>query len=178
MQRDWERLGEALRAARISAGLSQEDMAGELGVGRSTIQKIERGHEFGKPTLAIRAYARRVGWTEESVDRVLVGGTPSHVHVASADLSTAHSGTEGTLSESAVRRLPVRIVDEIENEGALVDTAVIPLGNGGTMVVVVKGAPGATPDEIKAALEAWRRAQPQLQELSTTQEPAPAANGA
>lgn len=178
MERDWERLGEALQAARRAADLSQEDMATELGVGRSTIQKIERGHEFEKPTLAIRAYARRVGWTEGSVDQVLAGGGPNHIHVASAELGAARSSSEGVLSEGAVSRLPVRIVDAIENEGALVDTAVIPLGNGGNMVVVVKGTPGATPDEIKAALDAWLRAQPQLQELSTGNEQAPAANGA
>lgn len=179
MERDWERLGRALRAARLSEGVSQEDMATELGVGRSTIQKIERGHAFGKPTLAIRAYARRVGWTEESVDRVLAGGTQNHVHEASADLSAAPAVTEGSsLSEGAVSRLPVRIVNEIENEGALVDTDVIPLGEGGNMVVVVKGAPGASPDEIKAALQAWLRAQSHLQELSTGNDRASAANGA
>lgn len=178
MERDWDRLGEALQAERKTAGLNQEDLARELGVGRSTVQKIERGHKFGKPTMAARAYARWARWTDGSVERVLAGGDPNHVHEASAGArGTPPPVTEG-LSESAAGRLPVRVVDEIENDGALVDTAVIPLSHGGTMVVIMKGTPGATPEEIKAALEAWRRAQPQLQELATTQPSTPAANGA
>src|SRR5688572_10212326 len=84
MTLDWQRLGQALKATRSKtrdargAKLTQEQAAVELGVSRSVIQNIERGIGFDKPTPTIREYARRLGWAEGSVDRVLAGGDPAH----------------------------------------------------------------------------------------------------
>ncbi|KKZ74891.1 helix-turn-helix domain-containing protein [Streptomyces showdoensis] len=163
MELDWKRLGKALKAARMAPGvdLTQEEMAEDLGLGRSVIQLIEGGNEYKKPTPSIRAYAARVGWAEGSIETVLAGGQPSLV------------GEEGSrraprpeVADPAVDAgLPVRIVHELKGRGELLDTAVIPLGDGGSMVVVVKGKPGASPEEIARNLEAWREAHGQLLEL-------------
>lgn len=157
MDHDWTRLGKALRAARnaLPDELTQEQLAEALGVGRSVIQLIEGGNEYKKPTSTIRQYAQYVGWADGSIERVLAGGEP-----------VMRGAVEEKPAPAPVvdPALPRRIVHELK-EGDLLDTAVIPLGDGANMVVVVKGRPGASEEEIRRDLEAWREAQDQLQEL-------------
>lgn len=156
MDRDWVWLGKALKAARQAAGLTQEELAIDLGVSRSVVQGIERGKEFNKPTQTIRSFARRVGWTDDSVGTVLAGGEPTIAGgTPAAPASPPAAGTQ----------LPLRIVDELSNDGTLLDTVVVPLGGDVRMVVVVKGRPDAGPEEIRKNLEAWRATHQHLLEL-------------
>ncbi|MFB6873695.1 helix-turn-helix domain-containing protein [Streptomyces sp. NPDC056323] len=166
---DWEELGRALKAARKAAGLKQSDVAARLGISLSSVQAIERGTVYAKPTPTIRAFAAAVGWADGSVEQVLAGGTPtaSREEPPSTELSEPTAPVpEG--------KLPLRIVADLTDEGALLDTAVIRLPGGGQAVVVVKGKAGGTPAEIQEALEAWRRTQPHLQELLDDEPPAAA----
>jgi hypothetical protein len=94
------------------------------------------------------------------VERVLAGGEPK---LASGGAGRPAVDTTAGVAAAAAG-LPLRIADEL-SEGSLLDTAVIPLGGDARMVVVVKGKPSASPEEIRRGLEAWRRAQPQLREL-------------
>jgi DNA-binding XRE family transcriptional regulator len=173
MDLDWARLGKALQAAReaLKPKPKQEELAAELGVGRSVIQLIEGGHEYKKPTPTIRNFARRVGWTDESVDRVLAGGEP----ILAAEPSTEVPGYY------PFPGLPLRIKHELKSEGEVVDTVVIPLGDGGSAVVVVRNPPNATPEQRQRNLDAWLHMQAQLRELDYSDEngtqPSPAANG-
>lgn len=173
MDLDWDRLGTALQAARqaIEPELTQDDLAVELGVGRSTIQNIERGQAFKRPTPTIRTFARRVGWTDDSVDRVLAGGDPK----LTGEPPTKVPGYY------PIPGLPLRIEHELKSEGELVDTFVIPLGDGASAVVVVKNPPDATPEQRQRNLDAWLRMQAQLRELDYSGEngtrTSPAANG-
>ncbi|MFD6113664.1 helix-turn-helix domain-containing protein [Streptomyces yangpuensis] len=174
MDRDWARLGKALQAARKASGVTQEQLADELGVGRSVIQLIERGKEFSKPSQTQRAFARRVGWTDGSIEAVLAGGEPSAREHDSATPSAAQEAR-------AESRLPLRIVDELADDGALLDTTVVPLGDDARMVVVVKGKPGASAAELRRDLEAWRAAYQHLLEaveLERGNQDDPAANEA
>lgn len=150
MDRDWARLGKALKAARQAMGITQERLAADLGVSRSAVQGIERGKPHNKPSLTMRAYARRAGWTADSIEEVLAGGEPSALQSGAAADPPAG--------------LPLRIVDELSDGGALLDTVVVPLGGDARMVVVVKGKPGASPEEIRRNLEAWRSAHQHLLE--------------
>jgi len=43
---DYEALRAALRGLRVQAGLTQTDMAAELGVGQSYVSKLERGENY------------------------------------------------------------------------------------------------------------------------------------
>ncbi|MBP2581852.1 DNA-binding XRE family transcriptional regulator [Streptomyces sp. PvR006] len=158
MDLDWTRLGKALRDARRAAAVSltQEEMAEEIGVGRSVIQLIEAGNEYKKPTPSIRAYAARVGWADGSIETVLAGGE------ATLKAAVAPAPETGPPADAG---LPLRIVHELKGKGDLLDTAVIPLGDDASMVVVVKGKPGASLAEIERSLEAWRKAQGQLLEI-------------
>jgi DNA-binding XRE family transcriptional regulator len=156
----WDRLGEELQAARVAASYTQEDMARELGVSRASIQKIERGDSFRRVTPTMRAFAQRLGWSENSIERVLEGGTP-----ALADTPAARDRKTAAGVSAEATGLPLRIVDELEDEGDLLDSVVLPLGDDARMVVVVKGKPGASPEEIRRNLEAWRKAQRHLQSV-------------
>jgi hypothetical protein len=129
------------------------------------VQNIERGQSFTRISTTHRAYARFLGWTNDSVNQVLAGGEPTMAEPGEA---------AGELSAEATG-LPLRIVDELQDEGALLDSVVLQLGDA-RMVVVVKGKPNATPEEIKRNLEAWRRAQRHLKSID--EEPDEVANGA
>ncbi|MGH3584721.1 MAG: helix-turn-helix domain-containing protein [Pseudonocardia sp.] len=178
---DWERLGRTFAAARERISLRQEDVAEAIGVSRTPIQSIERGHTGGKPPSRIsgtmRSYARLVGWTDTSIQAVLEGHEPELRPEPTAP--QPEQPTESAKSS----RLPLRVVDEMES-GDLVDTVVIPLGPSASMVIVVTGAPDASPDriredaspeKIRAAFEAWQRTQPPMRELSLPQDEPPAA---
>ncbi|MFB6776567.1 helix-turn-helix domain-containing protein [Streptomyces sp. NPDC056352] len=167
---DWEELGRALKAARRAAGLKQSDVAARLGISLSSVQAIERGTVYAKPTPTIRALAAAVGWADGSVERVLGGGEPT---LARDEPESSAEPSEATVPVPA-GTLPLRIVADLTDEGALLDTAVIRLPGGGQAVVVVKGKAGGTPAEIQEALEAWRRTQPQLQGLLDDEPPAAA----
>ncbi|MFE5958968.1 helix-turn-helix domain-containing protein [Streptomyces rubiginosohelvolus] len=180
MDQDMARLGAALKATRLARQpkLTEEQVARAAGFSRATLQNIEKGTASAKVTSTIREYARYLGWTDDSIERAFAGQAPRL-------LPDAEDGTEGAGAVSAPPRttegspLPLRVVDAIESDGALVDTALIPLGEDATMVLLVKGRPGATadqvrasatPEEILAALEAYRRTQPQARELSTEEQ--------
>jgi len=184
MDQDMARLGAALKATRLARRPkpTQVEAADAIDVSRANLQSIERGTASSKVTPAIRAYARYLGWTHDSIDRVLAGGEPELAQTEEAQ----EADPEQRISMDAAR-LPLRVVDAIESEGALVDTALIPLGDDATMVLVVKGRPGATADEIRAsatteeilaALEAYRRSRPHVRELKTNQDQSRAANDA
>lgn len=160
MDQDWTALGEALRDARMALRpkVRQDDVAAALNISRSTVADIEGGQKFSKVTGSIRAYAQFLNWTFDSPERVLAGGEPVTV---SADQPTLRPA-----ARSEDTSLPMAVQDELDRDGALVDTAVIPLGDGTNMVVIVKGSKeNPTPAERKRHLEAWRRAQPHLKEL-------------
>lgn len=155
MDHDWQRLGKALQATRRARTpkITQDQAAAELGVSRSAIQNIERGVGFTKTTPTLREYARRLGWQDGSIDAVLAGGEPTL------------AGEDPALAPAELHGLPSRVKRELEQEGDLVDTAVIQLPGGGTAVVIVKDQPGATPEQREMNLEAWLRAQPKLRNL-------------
>lgn len=177
MDQDWVRLGRAFAEGRALRGHTQDDVVQALGVSRATVQNMERGTGasgkfFTRVTSTMRQYAQLLAWTDRSIDQVLAGGEPNHVIEASAHLSV--SGREPTVP-APTAGLPLRVAQELESDGPLLDTMTIPLPGGGTVVVVAKGKAHGSPEEIQAALEAWRRTQPQLQLLDDPGEEPPAS---
>jgi DNA-binding XRE family transcriptional regulator len=161
MDQDWKKLGEALKAARLARKpkLTQVEAAAALNVSRPTIQNIERGVGLTKVTPTLRAYAQLVGWTPESPARILAGG---EAQVA------VDQGVQSDAGRPLGEGLPMTVQDELEREGALVNTAVIQLPDGTSVTVIVKSASKSpTPEERRRNLEAWRRrVQPMLRELT------------
>ncbi|MCZ1006390.1 helix-turn-helix transcriptional regulator [Streptomyces lydicus] len=163
MERDWKRLGAALKAAREGRGLNQAAVAEDIGVKRGTMRNIENG-DIARVTPTVRAYARAVGWDERSVDEVLAGGAP--IEVSSPPGSDARDAAAAeSIAMAAPEELPLRIQAALR-EGPLLDTAVINLpgdeGDDGQMVVIVKGRTGATPEQLKRALLRWEEAEVKL----------------
>jgi transcriptional regulator with XRE-family HTH domain len=171
MERDWERLGRAFAEARTAAGLTQEQVAERLHVSRTPVQAIERGRQpngkaFMKVTATMRAYARLVGWTEESPDRILDGQGPEP---ATQPVSEA--------AEKASNLPPA--VDREFRSGKTLDHAVVHLGTNEDddtrLIVVLQGAEDMTEEEIDKAWRKWRQTRRRLQaipgESDTPQEP-------
>lgn len=161
MDRDWARLGSALRAARQDLGLEQQQVAERIGVKRGALRNIEVG-EISRVTPTVREYARIVGWTDTSVDDVLNGGDPTRTATTPDIVETA------TIDDVTPDELPLRITAALAAAGPVLDTAVISLpGENGEdseaqMVVIVKGRSTATPEQIQAALLQWERAEANL----------------
>lgn len=145
-----------MAVARKQQHLTQVEVADRLGVTRTPIQAIERGTTFNRVTGTIRAYAQLLGWTPDSPERVLRGEEP----VQSSAGQTASAATAG---------LPMTVQEELERDAPLVDTEVIQLPDGTSVTVIAKGASkNPTPEERQRNLEAWRRVQTALREITYT----------
>jgi DNA-binding XRE family transcriptional regulator len=157
MDETTKRLGEALQAAREGRRprLTQPEAAKQLGVGRSTIQNIERG-QFTKINRTVRQYAALLGWPEGAAERVAAG--------EALDVGTETgepAGNEGL-------PLPPAVEYELRANETL-DSTVINLGpddNDGHVIVVLQGRRGATPEEVARIAERYRKARRYLQGLA------------
>ncbi|MFF0426878.1 helix-turn-helix transcriptional regulator [Streptomyces sp. NPDC004520] len=156
MDEDWGRLATEIKAARLALGMTQKELAAAAGVGYSSLQRLESGHAFdGIPPSAYKV-AQVFGWTHESPRLILAGGKPVLVEQAAGPAKTRD------------RSLPAR-VEQALAEGELVDTEVLELP-GGLTVVVVGRSVGPRSDEEKAelgdALREWTRAQRKLKDIA------------
>lgn len=161
MDRDWARLGSALRAAREDLGLGQTEVADRIGVSRNALRNTEVG-KISRVTPTVREYARIVGWTEGSIDAVLGGGEPTREPDTPPD-------EQMTVVVDTPEDLPLRIKAALASDGPVLDTAVITLtgmdgeDSGAQMVIVVKGrTEGLTPEQIREALLQWEKAEAQI----------------
>ena len=171
MERDWTRLGAALKAAREARNLPQGTVAEMIGVKRGTMRNIENG-EIARVTPTVRAYARAVGWTDDSVEAVLAGGEPVKAPIGAETPEARDRAAAENVALPAAEELPLRIQAALR-EGPLIDTAVINLpsdddGPEGQMVVIVKGRTGATPEQLKRALLRWEEAELKLRRTDST----------
>jgi transcriptional regulator with XRE-family HTH domain len=163
MDGDWLRLGGVIRAARKRKGLSQVRLGDEIGVKRTVIQTIERGHEFQSVTATLRDIERVLEWGQGSIENVLEGGDPLPPETPGARYYAKHFRHESGGD------LPVRVSRALA-EGTTLDTAIVPLSPNAELVVVVKGKPAATHDQIMTALQTWERKEGYLERLGDTGE--------
>ncbi|MEU8623224.1 helix-turn-helix transcriptional regulator [Streptomyces sp. NPDC048669] len=154
MSRDWVRLGHAIEAARDAKGMTQVALAAAAGVSESTVQNLEAGKERQRQPPSVKKVEAALHWAPGSADAVLAGGEPTPAELE-AGRAPHGDGTAG---------LPLRIVQEL-SDGPLLDTTVLPLSGDSRMVIVVKGTPDASPDQIRRDLIAWAKAQAVLQNL-------------
>ena len=158
----WPKLAEAIRAAREARGLSQVDLAERAGISEGSVQNLESGKARTRIPPSLAKIEAPLGWAPGSGRAILDGGEP--------DLMPAHEASAGRDRGSAGklrRKLPLRIVDELESDDPLLDSQVIQLPgvNGARMTVVVHGQPDATPEQIQEALLAWRKTERNLRRL-------------
>lgn len=164
MTMDWVRLGAAVKASRKAMGITQLQLGAAAGVSRATVQNIEAGQEFARVTSTLRVIERTLHWQEGSIELVLAGGDPVALGVVPLPDPVPEPARGG--GGSVPGRLPLKVVRELEEGGPVLDARVLDLtpgGGGGKMIVVVTGEVDATPDQIRAALLAWERAELRLQ---------------
>ena len=157
----WAKLAAAIRAAPEARGLTQPQLAELAGISEGSVQNLESGKPRSRMPQTLVKVEPHLGWGAGSGRIILDGGEP--IAVPSGTAATAVSQVDDRLR----RKLPLRVVDELESDDPLIDSQVIQLpGTGGArMTVVVHGRPDATPEEIQEALLAWRRAERKLHRL-------------
>ena len=169
----WAQLAAAIRSAREARGLSQVDLAELAGISEGSVQNLESGRPRNRMPQTLAKIEPHLGWAAGSGRAILEGGEPTP---AAADDSADIAAVEDKLR----RKLPLRIVDELESDDPLLDSTVIQLPgvDGARMTVVVHGRPDATPEQIQEALLAWRDAERKLRRLPDGDDDEPqAANG-
>lgn len=161
-ERDWKRLGLAFAEARKSAGLTQVEAAERLSVTRTPVQAIERGQQpngnpFAKVTATMRAYARLLGWTEDSPSRILDGQDPEP---ATPPVSAPDAEPMPDLPPAVDREL---------RTGKTLDHAVVNLssdeGDDTRIIVVLQGGEDMTEEELDKAWEKWQRTRRRIQAI-------------
>lgn len=169
----WAELAAAIRAAREARGLTQLALAELAGVSEGSVQNLEKGESRSRIPPSLSKIELHLGWATGSGRAILDGEEPTP---APAEASANPGDTE----EKLRRKLPLRIVDELESDDPLLDSTVIQLPgvDGARMTVVVHGRPDATPEQIQEALLAWRQAERKLRRLPDGGDEEPqAANG-
>lgn len=176
MTRDWARLGEELRAARTERGIEQQDVAESIGVKRGALHNIERG-AIARVTPTVIAYARLVGWADESVDSVLKGGEPVYRAPEPAAAPAPVPADPVPADPAPVDPAPVGpapvdpapagpapsdlsvLVQQSLREGPLLDARVTEVTTPGGKVratIVIRGEDGLAPEDLLAALRSLR----------------------
>ncbi|MFG2277573.1 helix-turn-helix domain-containing protein [Streptomyces asoensis] len=161
MDQDFARLGAELKEARLRKRprITQPEAAEALGVGRSTIQKMESEKVSQVTPTTVRAYARLLGWADGATEQVLAGGDPTMA--AEGEPAPGSSPAPGLGLSPAV---------EYElRAGRVLDSQVFNLGPDdadGQIIVVLQGKKDATPEEVERIAARYRRARRHLQGIS------------
>ncbi|MDI5965825.1 helix-turn-helix domain-containing protein, partial [Streptantibioticus silvisoli] len=127
MTQDWKRLGDAIRDARTSRGMTQIDLATAAEVSEATVQNLEgaRKNPRRRPPSLPRIEAA-LNWAAGSATRILEGGAP-------LDAPSPPASAPPPASDS---QLPLRVQHELR-DSEVVDTDVLDLSAGGMRLVVV-----------------------------------------
>ncbi len=169
-QQDYVRLGAELKAARkrMRPRVSQDDAAQALGVSRSSIQKIENGAADRVTKTSLSAYVRFVGWTADSVDRILRGDPPMEAEPREG-VAPSPSPAEQAIGEH-VNSLGLSPTVEYElRAGKTLESTVINLGpdeDDGHIIVVLQGRKDASPEQIQRVAARYRKARRHLQSIA------------
>lgn len=158
MEQDWKRLADAIRQAREAAGMTQVDLAERASIAEGSVQNLESGRERSRIPQSLTKVEQALGWAPGSGVAIL-RGTASQPLKAEEEPAKSRPRSRSDL--------PLRVVDELE-DGPLLDSTVLHLGDdsGARMIVVVRGKPDASPEEIHEALLAWRRMERRIQQPS------------
>lgn len=157
MDRDWKRLGRAIKASRERLGMAtQQELADAAGVTRQTVQALESGKERTRMPAALAAIEKVLEWGPGEAISHLVGRT--------ATVGEGPQFAEG---------MPMRIAQEL-TEGRVFDTDVLDLtlpGSNSRVVVVFKQdaeAGDMSPDELRVQLQEFSRIQRAMRKIAST----------
>ncbi|MGW4648109.1 helix-turn-helix transcriptional regulator [Kitasatospora sp. NPDC004289] len=175
MNLDWARLGSAVKAARLAAGLSQVDLADAAGLSRSAVQAIERGKAFDAPQLSHRSVASTLGWHANSVASVLAGGDPVPLPAVGQPMPPAPTAAAAAAGRSEADEFLDDLTERVKLAllgGKVVDSDVVELDDEGgeepsEVVLIWKRGerPDMTPAQRRAAARKWAKLQAAAREI-------------
>lgn len=155
MDRDWKRLGRAIKAQREHLGMTtQQELAEAAGVTRQTVQSLEAGKQRSRMPGAIAPVEKALRWEPGTAARILTVEEPEP--------------DAGRFAEG----MPVRIAQELSS-GQVVDTEVLDLslpGSNSRLVVVFKqdaSAADMDPAQLRAELQEWSRMQRAMRRIAS-----------
>lgn len=167
MERDWARLARTIAGTRKLLDMTQADMADRAGVSRTAIQKMERpGTVYAKVQPLHRVVARILGWTEDSIEAILAGGSPTPAEsAAGAPTQLAPPDADSdALPDGLSERARLALLG-----GKVVSDDVIDLAPDDperTAVLVYKrGDRPATPEQMRDDLRKWAKLQRAAREI-------------
>lgn len=102
----WQRLAELVRLRREERRLSQRQLGADAGTTDRLISDIERAVRVNYEPATLRAVARALGWTPDSVDLIRDGGEPEE-----ADIDEPSVGERMERMEAALDRLAGALAD-------------------------------------------------------------------
>ncbi|MFC7791294.1 helix-turn-helix domain-containing protein [Streptomyces cinereoruber] len=171
MEPEWGKLGARLRAGRETLRMSQEDVGDRIGVKRNTLRLIENGR-ISRVSATVRAYARLIGWTDDSVDTVLNGGEPQLAEGGPAATKEAPKDFAAEVARVLMSRLPARIVQEVI-DGRVVEHDVLDLrpdGSSALMTLIVERSQEPPASQVQEDLRNWGEVQRELRRLLKSQD--------
>jgi DNA-binding XRE family transcriptional regulator len=155
MNEDWGRLATEIKAARATLAMTQKDLARAAGVGPASIQRLESGAGYDDIPPSAYKIATVFGWTAESLRAILAG-------------RTSVPAERREPAPAPQRGLPAR-VEQALTDGDLVDTEVLELPGGLTVVVVARQDETRSAEEqadLADALREWTRARRKLKDIT------------
>lgn len=109
---DWEAVAAAVERRRLALGLTQRQAAERGSVAIQTWNLIEGGGRTSYRALTIAGVCRALGWSDDSIDRILRGEEPeivgTTVHVSDSDSAT-FTESESIVIEELKRYVDARI---------------------------------------------------------------------
>lgn len=162
MDGDWAHLARQLARARKLVGLTQAELADELGVGLSTVQKMERpGVPWAKISPTHRLAARFYGWSDGSIQSVLNGDEPEIVGGGAPVRSARPTDAQLAAYEALTEGMSPRAREALAR-GLTLDTVVVDMagGEGPSAVLIFKDTQSdASPEEKRIYMRKWARLQ-------------------
>lgn len=175
MDGDWAHLARQLSRARKLLGLTQGELAEALGVGLSTVQKLERsGARWTRVSPTHRLAARYLGWADDSIELVLAGEQPVLTEADAPVRSAPPAQSQQSAFEELTAGMSDRAIDALRR-GRTVDTVVVDLApdDPDTVAVLIykRGASSdASPEQKRRDLRKWSRLQRAALEIFSEQE--------
>jgi DNA-binding XRE family transcriptional regulator len=163
---NWDRLARAIRDRRRVLDLTQQRLADNARVTRSTIKNLEGAREPTRLPSSMTAVEQALGWAPGSGQAVLNGGEPTLAD-SSADQRPPTQDPYQPLSG----RLPISVLDELSTgEVYAADIHDLSQDGGITLITVAvrrAGTPGhqVSAEQRRANFRAWSRVQRQLKNL-------------
>lgn len=163
MTLEWAPVAAAVRAARESMHLGQDDLADLAGVSRNTITNLEGGHAYSRIPRTIVQVGRVFGWPDPMADaaRIIAGQPapplqPPHVE------PPAPTAPEGN-------GMPLRLERQLR-DGRVVESTIVEVDGLRLVVVLMSDRDQSVSDrQIANGLAAWSDLERRSRNLSTTE---------